>query len=95
MTDLFSRQIENLNESNLTLVNDNSFKNELINNTVESILTLEQNSTLLYRPATITWNKITVRFPEKIGCLERIKRKKAYELETQKPLINRGIFYDN
>jgi hypothetical protein len=91
MTDLFIKESDDLNESNLTLVNENNFKNELANNSAGSILTLEHNSTFLNRPATISWNKITIRSPEKIGFIEKITRRKSYQFEIQKALINSGI----
>ena len=57
MSDGFKRQTDDSNESNPTLVNDNH-KNDYIKNCGESILNLKNNSTLLNKPVTITWNNI-------------------------------------
>jgi hypothetical protein len=46
-----------------------------------SIITMETSPmALLNKPVTITWNNIHVKSPEKISCIERIKRRKNYQL---------------
>jgi hypothetical protein len=93
-TDSIYNQIDDLNGSDLTLVNENrhDIKDHLNYGHANgnAIINLEGSSTLLNKPVTLTWNNLNARTPTKLGCIERLKRKKNYEIQPEKALINKG-----